>query len=60
MSPIPPSPPARAAWVEIFRLRRPRSHRSVSPPARAAWVEILMSFAAARTWPVAARAGGVG
>ena len=37
---FPPSPPSRAAWIEISSFRT-LGIRAASPPSRAAWIEIL-------------------
>ena len=35
-----PSPPSRAAWIEIEDVYRPVK-KEESPPSRAAWIEII-------------------
>ena len=56
---FPPSPPSRAAWIEINAYLAVAGARAKSPPSRAAWIE-MAGFA----WelvpdPVAAFTGGV-
>ena len=40
---LPPSPPARGAWIEI-PVGRTCRHPIKSPPARGAWIEIVSAM----------------
>ena len=55
---FPPSPPSRAAWIEIAVLRKSVYH-GMSPPSRAAWIEIFSYHVMRRSRSVAAFTGGV-
>ena len=39
---FPPSPPSRAAWIEIPLIEQ-NGALVQSPPSRAAWIEIIMA-----------------
>ena len=55
---FPPSPPSRAAWIEIFHT--PLYHSWCrSPPSRAAWIEMLYEKSDEISGRVAAFTGGV-
>ena len=56
---FPPSPPSRAAWIEIYIIRYVHSRAISSPPSRAAWIEISSGVGVSRTPKVAAFTGGV-
>ena len=53
-----PSPPSRAAWIEIIGTESGYS-AMMSPPSRAAWIEIGKSTDTATLTRVAAFTGGV-
>ena len=55
---FPPSPPSRAAWIEIYRTA-PTLYMFRSPPSRAAWIEIPEVRIADHIGKVAAFTGGV-
>ena len=55
---FPPSPPSRAAWIEIV-LPAWRSCMSASPPSRAAWIEMVYVIGLSLVSAVAAFTGGV-
>ncbi len=55
---FPPSPPSRAAWIEIDS-EESRPLISPSPPSRAAWIEITLEKPPYHTDQVAAFTGGV-
>ena len=40
---FPPSPPSRAAWIEMVQGLALATHQP-SPPSRAAWIEILKMY----------------
>ena len=55
---FPPSPPSRAAWIEMY-LRRLCFMLSGSPPSRAAWIEMSYDGEEHEVTVVAAFTGGV-
>ena len=55
---LPPSPPARVAWIETPCCLRTYSKRR-SPPARVAWIETGRLYFFLRHGEVATREGGV-
>ena len=56
---FPPSPPSRAAWIEIAKATAPSRKTGMSPPSRAAWIEIPIMRVAEQIFIVAAFTGGV-
>ena len=55
---VTPSPPSRAAWIEIYRAGI-RYWQLASPPSRAAWIEIAFRSREPNPSVVAAFTGGV-
>ena len=55
---FPPSPPSRAAWIEI-EVDALYNRLNKSPPSRAAWIEIVHSTSITLFRAVAAFTGGV-
>ena len=55
---FPPSPPSRAAWIEMLLTSR-KARFAGSPPSRAAWIEILDTYRNNWRGEVAAFTGGV-
>ena len=53
-----PSPPSRAAWIEIVETTQ-KTMPLASPPSRAAWIEIYVIFNSFSPYSVAAFTGGV-
>ena len=55
---FPPSPPSRAAWIEIEKGYL-KVGATTSPPSRAAWIEIKKIYFRRNPESVAAFTGGV-
>ena len=55
---FPPSPPSRAAWIEMFECAI-INFVSLSPPSRAAWIEMTQLCNGFSGVTVAAFTGGV-
>ena len=56
---FPPSPPSRAAWIEMSATFGSLHRKAKSPPSRAAWIEMVCLSAGCTSNAVAAFTGGV-